>query len=81
MANQRDSNYSQTKNRSLSTPPPGGSERVHADIGTHDTAKDLQKYFLNHREAKAGGPADAAACGEEDPGAALELLVGPARVP
>jgi hypothetical protein len=30
---------------------------------------------LTHHEAEAGGPMDVAACGEEDPGAALESLV------
>lgn len=32
-------------------------------------------FTLNSREAAAGSPEDYAACGEEDPGAGLELLV------
>ncbi len=31
--------------------------------------------LLTHHEAEAGSPADIAACGEEDPGVGLEMLV------
>ena len=40
--------------------------------GAEPYERDL---VLTHHEAEAGGPLDVAACGEEDPGAALESLV------
>lgn len=36
-------------------------------------------FTLNSREAAAGSPMGYAACGEEDPGAGLELLVSQKR--
>jgi len=38
-------------------------------------ADDKRDIVLTHLEAEAAGPMDIAACGEEDPGAALESLV------
>lgn len=79
MASQGDSKPSKTSDTSLSAPPSEGSGKVRSDNHpaeeSHNTSREAQKRFLNHREAEAGGPADGAACGEEDPGVALELLV------
>ena len=36
---------------------------------------DDRDLVLSHREAEAGCPPDGTACGEEDPGSGLELLV------
>ncbi|OJA05838.1 hypothetical protein [Halomonas sp. QHL1] len=79
MASQGDSKPTKTSGTSLSAPPCEGSGKVCSHNRpaeeTHNTSKEAHKHFLNHREAQAGGPADSAACGEEDPGAALEMLV------
>lgn len=48
--------------------PQAKSQAVQPGAGNRD-------MVLSHREAEAGSPADIAACGEEDPGSALESLV------
>lgn len=45
------------------------------------TRRNERDLILTHHEAEAGGPMDVAACGEEDPGAALESLVTREEVP
>lgn len=79
MASQGDSKPTKTSDPSLAARPSEGSGNVRADKhpagDTANTSREARKRFLNHREAEAGGPADVAACGEEDPGAALEMLV------
>lgn len=42
---------------------------------TRQSFTDGRDFVLTHEEAEAGSPQDGAACGEEDPGAGLELLV------
>lgn len=79
MASQGDSKPTKTSDTSLLAPPSEGSGKVRSDNHsaeeTHNNARGDQKRFLNHREAEAGGPADCAVCGEEDPGVALEMMV------
>lgn len=80
MSSQGDSEPNKTSDTSSSAPPSKGSEKGRSNQPpaeeAHDTSRGAQKHFLNHREAEAGSPADCAACGEEDPGVALEMLVG-----
>lgn len=79
MASQGNSKPIKTSDTSLLAPPSEGSGNVRSDNHPTEEARTTstmaQKRFLNHREAEAGGPADSAACGEEDPGVALEWLV------
>lgn len=83
MSSQGDSEPNKTSDPSSSAPPSKSSEKGCSNHSpaeeTHNTSREAQKRFLNHREAEAGGPADCAACGEEDPGVALEMLVGKAN--
>lgn len=79
MTSQDDSISSKTSSTSSAEPASsaGGKDRLgnpHPKENYY-TSKEGRKLFLNHREAEAGGPADCAVCGEEDPGVALELLV------
>ncbi|MDQ7735106.1 hypothetical protein QT231_20600 [Halomonas sp. SpR1] len=80
MSSQGDSKPNKTSETSLSVPSTEGSGKGRSNQPlaeeANDTSRGAQKHFLNHREAEAGGPADCAACGEEDPGVALEMLVG-----
>lgn len=82
MANRSDSKSSNTNREDVSQGPPGHqatSNKVGSDKRlTEETQKlsaEERKRLLNPKEAEAGGPADIAVCGEEDPGSALELLV------
>lgn len=79
MASQGDLKPTKTSNTSLLAPPSDGSGKVrlnnHPAEEAHNASRATQKRFLSHREAEAGGPAASAVCGEEDPGAALEMLV------
>lgn len=79
MTSEGDSIPTKKSDSSLSASPSTGLEKArpshHSGEETHNNSTKAQKRFLSHREAEAGGPADIAACGEEDPGAALEMLV------
>lgn len=79
MASQSDLKPIKTRNTSISAPSSEGPGKACSNNypaeESPSTPSEIQKHFLNHREAEAGGPADCAACGEEDPGVALEMLV------
>lgn len=79
MTRQGDSKPPKTSYTSRRALPSGEEEKTRLGNNpaeeTPEFSKEPKKLFLNHREAMAGGPADGAACGEEDPGVALELLV------
>lgn len=68
--NATDPNFSQPKSLiDLSFTPLIEPAKPEGEI---DIERDL---VLTPREARAGSPADIAACGEEDPGSGLEFLV------
>lgn len=79
MASQDNSKPTKPSDTSSSAPPAESPEKEHSDSNitkeTHNASRKSRKRFLSHEEAEAGGPADIAACGEEDPGVALEWMV------
>lgn len=82
MANQSDSKSSNTNRESVSEASEGhraNSKKAGSDKRSTEEAQKLpaekRKRLLDPEEAEAGGPAEIAVCGEEDPGSALEFLV------
>lgn len=82
MANQSDSKSSNTNREDGSQAPPGKqatSNKAGSDKRSTEASQKLsaekRTRLLDPEEAEAGGPAEIAVCGEEDPGSALEFLV------
>lgn len=59
----------------------GDKTTVGIESRNRQSSTDDRDFVLTHEEAEAGSPPDGAACGEEDPGAGLELLVSRRKEP